>query len=476
MSEITPEKKALLDQALASPDDENSQVIIQKARERGWIPQESVPNQASTQAEPTMGEAIKQGAHEGATVFGVGKDWENIAEAAASEKPFMQAWMQADTREAEKTKQLQEKFPKAYWGSRIAATTGVLAPFLAEATSPLAIIGSSAALGGLESAAKTGDPKEAAKGTAMGGVMGALGLGASKVASQAMKPLVKASKESIIKALQFPPTVLRRMKIRGDVLGKARKVAEDIIDAGVMGEKATPTTLKGLYKRTAESLDGLGKELGGLFNQADDLGIKISRSDIEREIFSGLKSEFRNAKPGELESVVQDVLERIPMKKVKSEAYLGADLGQEQALTPSQLWNEVKGIDKISREYTRASSTDPSFGSKADYYSHAAKSIRKVIGDNISQVSPELGDSISKVSGAWSSLSIAEDSLAGAVQREFSKNRSMPRGSFYDEVKNYVFSTPARMSFQTAVPLAEKGAVGSLRAGAAASTPFIGKQ
>lgn len=38
---ITPEKQEVLDRALSTPDDENSRIIIRKARERGWLPSEN---------------------------------------------------------------------------------------------------------------------------------------------------------------------------------------------------------------------------------------------------------------------------------------------------------------------------------------------------------------------------------------------------------------------------------------------------
>lgn len=79
---ITPEKKAILDEALSFPENPNSKIIIQKAKDRGWLSPEFRPGMKLEQddkAGPSKAYSIAKGIEQGATL-GLSEEAQPIAE------------------------------------------------------------------------------------------------------------------------------------------------------------------------------------------------------------------------------------------------------------------------------------------------------------------------------------------------------------------------------------------------------------
>lgn len=432
---VPAEKRDVLLRALGAPDMPASQKVISKAAQRGWVEDSNVTG--SLRPSEAIGRSIEEGASLGLAKTGravSGGLFEALnPEPEQADKPFGQRFSEAFKKEKEqefkRVEELGEAFPKTTMAGNIAGSVIPLAPSFAGAL-PAVITGVLA--GAISSAAEGEDARGIAKGSAIGGGGAALGVGVGKMLGAAAKSLRNLSQETLAKSLKLPPTVMRRLRIKGDVLGKARGIADDVLEQGVA---KNPVTLDRMYKNTSKVLKRVGEEVGESYKVADDiLPNAFSKSEVDRVIADALRGSQKFTSADDIAKFVEKTTKGLGEQLPKSNP-LGKAVGSvEGKAKPSQIWEFIKELDKTSRQFTRSS--DPTFASKADALSDAANSLRNALLNKIAAADDQVAKKLAENSALYRSMATVEDSLGDQVIREFSANRSIPRQTVFDAIKD----------------------------------------
>lgn len=471
MAEFTQEKQAILNKALASPDEPNSKIVIAKARERGWL-NESAKTDTTTNATSTK-EALGLGAAQGAT-FGFQPAISAAIEKAAGTITGNEAYKGksfADLVRENKGQVATAKaeHPAAFSIGDIAGSLSTTAPLTALTTakaaglaakvgrfSPAVKVGAAGLQGAGEGALRAvGEGGNVKKAATTGAILGASGEAAASTVSAIAKGIKSIGKnlaeETVVKATGFDPMALRRMREKGDLLTEAKSIGRTLLDQGVLDK---PQTARAAHGKVSKILEDTGKKLGDIYKDADAIvpeGL-LNKNEIVSVIEDKLLSASQFPDIGAISNVSDDIsnlLVTLPDKK------LGFD----------KIHKFIVELERRANIWGRAS--DPAFASKADNLSEAALALRNFLGDSMQVASPELRDAHKIASSIYHDLSRAETALANKVLKDFSKNKSLPRQGLYESIIDAtVGSSPVKGATAGALDFASKAADKAGRAGA----------
>lgn len=304
-------------------------------------------------------------------------------------------------------------------------------PISAAVTAPLAgggFLGSIGKGAGIGSAYASGQQdlttsqglKNTGKGAVVGGILAGIGKGLSVIGDQADK--------AGLNVLKLDAPTLRRLEIKGDVLGKAEEISKAMMDEGIINN---PSTADAMEKKTFSLMQKTGKTLGDGYTQLDQAAPEglITKRGIKDQILSQVQKQNPLMDDQLLEKTGKELDQLLNKTQgvTKSSQY-----DSKTKLGFNDLWNLVKEIDDKTRIYERAS--DPAYETMAQSLNDVAGEIRGFLSNASQEVSPDIASVIDPSSKLYAQASIARKALADTVRRGVQQNKAIAGPGFVDRV------------------------------------------